>query len=194
MSMRASPLFHLFPLSLSVLARRAGLSLALGLAATCAHALPVMDMRVEDLLPMAAEFKKSLSLSNNQQILWQQIEAKTRHLIHERQSRRERLQAAGKQWLEGSAVELRDMAGALDAESGASAAEEKQLREWWLGLNDALDEKQRQAVATFLLEQLQRVPDNGGRPAAHGKDDGASHTRGGGARRGGGIGAGLPGS
>lgn len=157
------------PVSLptTLLRRCAAALLAVSFTAlTPAFALPVMDLHAEDLLPMAAELKKSLHLNANQQTLWQQTESKTRQLLRERQSRRERLQAASRTGLEGANVELRDLNGALDAETAACAAEEQQLRQWWLNVNDALDEGQRKQVVQLLGEQLQRMPDNGGHGAA----------------------------
>ena len=151
----------------------------LACACSASFATPVMDMRADDLLPMAVEFKKSLNLSPNQQTLWLQVENRSKALMRERQSRRERLQQALKTGLAGAKVELRDMAGALEAEAATGAAEEKQLREWWLGVNDALDENQRQQVATLFAEQLMRVPDSGAQhPAARGKEEGGGQHRG----------------
>ncbi|NRR33164.1 hypothetical protein HSX11_23610 [Oxalobacteraceae bacterium] len=157
-----------------------------------ALAVPVMDMRAEDLLPMAAEFRKSLNLNANQTTLWQQTENKTRQLLRERQSRRERLQAANKAGVEKAGVELRELNAALDVEDAATVSEEKQLREWWLIVNDALDETQRQAVAGFLAEQLLRNADGGERGAMRGKSEGGEHKSGGGRGRSGG-GSGGPG-
>lgn len=160
--------------------------------AVSAQALPVMEMKAEDLIPMASEFRKSLNLTPNQQILWQQTESKTRNLLRERQARREQLQAATQKGLEASNVELRDLVGALDAEAAANAAEEKQLRAWWLELNDALSDVQRKQVAQFLTEQLLRVPDKGpGGGEARPREEG-EHSRGG-HRRGMGGGMGGPG-
>lgn len=163
--------------------------------ALSAQALPLMDMKAEDLMPMVSEFKKSLNLTPNQQTLWQQTESKTRNLLHERQARRERLQAAAKTGLEAPNVELRDLASAVDAETATSAAEEKQMRAWWLEVNDALSDAQRKQVAQIITEQLLRVPDSGrssneSRP----HEDSGDHNRGGHRRGGtGGAGAGLPG-
>ncbi|KQW90348.1 hypothetical protein ASC94_20570 [Massilia sp. Root418] len=128
------------------------------LAFACpSFAVPVMEMRAEDLLAMAAEFRKELNLNANQATLWQQTESRTRAVLRERKSRRERMQAALRPALDGKDVELRELAGGVDAEAAASAAEEKQLRAWWLDVNDALDETQRKQVAVFLAEQMQRV-------------------------------------
>ena len=66
-------------------------ALVLGTAAATAAAVPIAEMRLQDLLPMAPDFKTELKLNANQQILWQQVESKTRQLLRERQSRRERL-------------------------------------------------------------------------------------------------------
>ena len=137
-------------------------ALAFLLPAAPALAVPVSEMRAEDLLAMAAEFRKELNLNPNQSTLWQQTENRSRAMLRERQSRRERMQAALRPALDGKDVELRDLAGGLDAEAAASAAEEKQLRAWWLDVNDALDETQRKQVAVFLAEQMQRV-DGGAR-------------------------------
>lgn len=167
--------------------------LGLALAATAApsFAVPVMDMRVEDLMPMGQDFVRELNLNANQQTLWRQLEAKTRQLMRERQSRRERLQAALGQGLAAQRVELRELLAALEAETAASSAEQSALRQWWLTLNDALDEHQRQAVATFLATQLERVADA---PPAHGaqrgRADGGAKGRGGRQKQGG---AGMPG-
>lgn len=166
----------------------------LACASVASLATPVMEMRADDLLPMAFEFKKSLNLTPNQQTLWLQVESRSKALLRERQSRRERLQQAFKTGLAGARVELRDMSGALEAESATSAAEEKQLREWWLGVNDALDENQRQQVATLLSEQLMRVPDSGAQhPAARGREESAGQHRGTGRGKPG-AGMGSPGS
>lgn len=141
--------------------------LAVALACSApVFATPVMDMHAEDLLPMAADFRKELNLNANQQTLWQQTESRTRTLLRERQSRREKMQAASRTALDGKDVELRELVGALDAETAATAAEEKQLREWWLVVNDALNETQRRQVAMFIAEQMQRMPgrEGGERP------------------------------
>jgi hypothetical protein len=152
--------------------------LALMLAGSApVFATPLMDIRAEDLLMMAADFRKELNLNANQQTLWQQTESRTRTVLRERQSRREKMQAASRAALEGKDVELRDLAGALDAEDAMTMAEEKQLREWWLTMNDALNETQRRQVAVFLTEQLQRVPgrEGGERPQPGGAEN---HQRG----------------
>jgi len=160
--------------------QRAAVALALSTTLLPAFALPVMEMRAEDFLPMAAELKKSLNLNPNQQVLWQQTESKTRTLLRERQSRRERLQAATLEGTKGANVELRDLAKSVDEETTASALEEKLMREWWLTVNDALNETQRQAVVQLVGEQLMRVPDNGSRSGgAPRKEEGGEQHRGG---------------
>ena len=164
------------------------------LAGACGAGLatPVMEMRADELLPMAPEFRKSLKLNPNQQTLWLQVENKSRAIVRERQARRERLQQALKTGLAGAKIELRDLDGAVAAESATSAQEETQLRALWLGVNDALDENQRQQVASLFAEQLMRVPDSeNGRAAPRGREEGAGQHRGRG-KAGGGMGA--PGS
>jgi multidrug efflux pump subunit AcrB len=176
--------------------RRFSAALALSALLSPAFALPVMEMRAEDYLPMASELKKSLSLNANQQTLWAQTESKTRNLLRDRKARREQLQAATLAGAQGASVELRELAKAIDQETTISAAEEKQLREWWLTVNDALSESQRQTVAQTLAEQLQRVPDNGGGARSERKEEGGGEHRGGkgggrGGMGGGGMGMGV---
>jgi uncharacterized membrane protein YgcG len=160
----------------------AALAAALLLAGP-ALALPMMEMRAQDLLMMAPDLKASLKLNANQATLWNQTESRTRSLLRERQSRAERMQAATLLALQGQAPELRDFSGALDAEGALQANEEKQLRALWLTMNDALDETQRRAVAVFLAEQLQRKPEgpggNSGPPRGEG-GEGRGGARGGG--------------
>lgn len=171
------------------LALAAALLLAAGAMPSSALAVPVLDMHAEDFLPMAADLKKALNLNPNQQILWQQTESKTRNLLRERKIRRDRLQAATQAGTQGANVELRDLTKAIDEETNTAAAEEKLLREWWLTVNDALNESQRQIVVQQVGEHLLRVPDNGASPSPHGgehKEEGGERR--GGGRRGGGAG------
>ncbi|MGK5077395.1 hypothetical protein [Janthinobacterium sp. HLX7-2] len=146
-------------LTFSPALRRLSLALLVGTTALTASAVPIAEMRLEDLLPMAPDFKTELKLNANQTILWQQVDGKTRQLLRERKARRERLQASVTQGLQASRLELRELVGGLDSESTLSLAEEKQVREWWLSVNDALDENQRQAVAQFIAGQMARVMD-----------------------------------
>jgi uncharacterized membrane protein YgcG len=162
-------------------ARRLTLAFLLAGASVSSFAIPLADMRVEDLILMGPDFKTELALNTNQATLWSQIEAKTRQLIRERTSRRDHLQAAVQKALDAPNIELRDMVGALNAETDTSAVEQKQLREWWLTVNDALNETQRRAVATFFAEQILRV-DGGPAPERKFDDSGkkaGGHGRGG---------------
>ena len=172
--------------------RRISAALALSVLLSPAFALPLTEMRAEDYLPMAAELKKSLNLNTNQQTLWSQTESKTRKLLSDRKARRERLQAAALAGTQGANVELRELGKAMDEETTISAAEEKQLREWWLTVNDALTEGQRQTVVQLVSEQLQRVPDNGASPHPERREGGGGEHRGGkGGGRGGMGGSGM---
>lgn len=180
--------------SSSSVVRRLSVALAFSALLSPAFALPLMELKAEDYLPMAGELKKSLSLNANQQTLWAQTETKTRNLLRARKERRDRLQAATLAGAQTANVELRDLAKAVDEESTVSASEEKLLREWWLMVNDALSESQRQTVAQTLAEQLQRVPESGGGPRPERKEEGGEHRGGKGGRGGmggGGMGVGV---
>ena len=157
-------------------------ALAIGSAAP-SFAVPLMDMRVEDLLFMSADVKKSLNLTPNQQTLWNQMEGRSRSILRERQRRREALQEQAKTLLAKPEVELRDLNRAVEAEAVATNTEDKQLREAWLEVNDALDDKQRAQVATFIGEQLMRVVPEGRPGGERGNERG--NERGSGGRPGG---------
>jgi hypothetical protein len=148
---------------------------ALG-AVGAAAAVPLMDMRAEDLLPMTSELKKTLNLNANQQTLWQQVDSRSRAVLRERQHRRETLQEKAKTLLAGPDVELRALNALVEAESSAAAQEDKQLRELWLSLNDALDDAQRHQVAILLNEQLLRVVPEGRPAAEHGSEKGSERA------------------
>jgi len=173
--------------SSSSVLRRLSVALAFSalLSPALVSALPLMEMKAEDYLPMAGELKKSLNLNTNQQTLWSQTESKTRNLLRARKERRERLQAVTLAGAQGANVELRDLAKAVEEESTLGASEEKLLREWWLTVNDALSESQRQTVAQTLAEQLQRVQENGGGGRPERKEEGGEHRGGGKGGRGG---------
>lgn len=157
------------------------LALTLGAASSAAFAIPIMDMKVEDLMPMGPDFMQELKLNDNQARLWRQVESKTRQVMRARRERRERLEGGLKQALVQPKLELRDLVGGLDAETTTTAAEEKGLREMWLEVNDALNEQQRQQVGAFIAGQMSRVMD--GAPPPH--DDGGKRDKGDGGGRGG---------
>jgi hypothetical protein len=167
-------------------------ALAIGSAAP-SFAVPLMDMRVDDLLFMSADVKKSLNLTPNQQTLWNQVEGRSRSMLRERQRRREALQEQAKAMLAKPDVELRDLNKAVEAESATTAAEDKQLRAAWLEVNDALDDKQRAQVATFVGEQLMRVVPEGHPGGERGMGSGRPGGMGGHGRGRGGMGGGMGG-
>jgi uncharacterized membrane protein YgcG len=168
-------------------------ALALG-GAVPSFAVPLMDMRAEDLVPMASQFKQSLNLDANQQTLFGQVEGRSRAILRERTHRREASQEQAKAILAKPDVELRDLNKLVEAENAASAAEDKQLRELWLGLNDALTDKQRAQVATLLNEQLLRVVPEGRPSGECGSGEGGNRGMGGrGGHRGGMGGANMGG-
>lgn len=176
------------PRRLARAAARATL-LALALHGASAAAAPLMDLRAEDVLPLAAQLRTSLALNPNQQLLWQQSEARTRALLRERQARRERLQKQAVQLAANPNAELRELGTAAEAEAAASAREDQQLRAAWLTVNDALDDGQRGAVLRLLADQLERVRD-GAPPAREGagREGGHGGPGGGRGRGAGGIG------
>lgn len=172
---------------------RAGLfALALG-SAVPSFAVPLMDMHAEDLVPMASQFKESLNLDANQQTLFSQVEGRSRSILRERTRRREALQEQAKAILAKPDVELRDLDKLVEAENAASNAEDKQLRELWLGFNDALTDKQRAQVATLLNEQLMRVEPVGRPGGERSGGEGGRGMGGRGGRRGGMGGGGMGG-
>jgi len=162
-------------------------ALALLLPAGAALAAPLMEVRAEDLLPMAPHLRNALALNPNQLLLWQQSEARTRTLLRERQARRERLQKGATQLAAREDAELRELGLAAETEAAASAQEEAQLRSLWLTMNDALDDNQRRTVLRFLADQLERVRD-GAPPHADGKAGGGGGREGGHGGPGGGRG------
>jgi uncharacterized membrane protein YgcG len=174
-------------------ARACLFALALGSAGPIL-AVPLMEMRAEDLVPMASQFKQSLNLDANQQTLFSQVEGRSRTILRERTHRREALQEQAKAILAKPDVELRDLNKLVEAENAASDAEDKQLRELWLGLNDALNDKQRVQVAILLNEQLMRVVPEARPSSEHGSGESGNRGTGGrGGRRGGMGGGGMGG-
>src|SRR5438067_4169608 len=89
-------------------ARACLFALAVGSAAP-GFAVLLMDMRAEDLVPMAAQFRESLNLDANQQTLFNQVEGRSRTILRERLRRREALQEQAKAILARPDVELRDL-------------------------------------------------------------------------------------
>ena len=164
--------------------------LALALHGASAAAAPLMDLRAEDVLPMAAQLRTSLALNPNQQLLWQQSEVRTRALL------RERLQKQAVQLAASPNAELRELGSAAEAEAAASALEDQQLRATWLTVNDALDDRQRGMVLRFLGDQLERVRDGAPLARAGGRAgrEGGRGGPGGGRGLGGSTGGGSPGS
>jgi hypothetical protein len=176
------------------IARACLFALALG-GAVPSFAVPIMDLRAEDLVPMASELKQTLKLTDNQQTLFAQVENRSRAVLRERLHRREALQDQAKAILAKPDVELRELSKLVEAEGAASTMEDKQLRELWLGFNDALDDKQRHQVAVLLNEQLMRVVPEARSGGEHSSGEGGGRGAGGRGRRGGmgGMGGGMGG-
>lgn len=168
-------------------------AVALG-GAVPAFAVPLTDLRAEDLVPMASQYKQALNLDANQQTLFSQVESRSRAILRERTRRRDALQEQAKAMLGKPEVELRDLNKLMEAENAATEAEDRQLRELWLGLNDALTDKQRVQVAALLNEQLMRVVPEGRPSGERDNADGGVRGMGGrGSRHGGMGGRGGPG-
>jgi len=174
------------------IARACLFALALG-GAVPSFAVPIMELRAEDLVPMASELKQTLNLTDNQQTLFTHVESRSRAILRERLHRREALQDQAKAILAKPDVELRDLSKLVEVEGAAATAEDKQLRELWLGFNDALDDKQRHQVAVLLNEQLIRVVPEGRPAGEHSSGEGGGRGTGGRGRRGGMGGGGMGG-
>ena len=127
-----------------------------------AVAVPLTDLRAEDLLPMAGELKKTLALSTNQQTLWNKAEAQSRAILRDRIRRRAALQEWARTLLASPDADLRKLDRATDTEIATATAEDRQLRALWLDVNDGLDDSQRRRIAGLLGEQLMRVVPEGG--------------------------------
>jgi hypothetical protein len=161
-------------------AARLAIALALTAGSAPSFAVPVYSIHAEELMAMAPDLRKALSLNANQQTLWAQVDGRARAILRERAARRERLQKQARTVVTTPAPELRTLGAAMDAEDAAVQAEDKQLREWWLTMNDALDEKQRAQVAQFVAEQMERVEDGPRQSEPRERDSGEKRPRGGG--------------
>lgn len=157
-----------------------------------AQAAPLMDVLGQDILPMMEQLKGDLHLNPNQQTLWQQTEQKTRMIVNQRQRRREQLQGGTFDNLAKPDFDLRTLGSAIEAEAALSENENRQLRELWLTVNDALDDTQRQTARAFIADRMMREESHGGTGKSPGKSDSSSgRQRGGGSHgMGGGMGSG----
>lgn len=152
---------------------------ATALLSAPARAVQLMDVRAEQLIIGAESIRKDLELTPNQQTLWQQTAARVQALLRARQQRRDKLQLALKTALSNGVPDLRELNGSVETEAASSAAEDRQLREWWLVVNDALTDKQRSQVIGLLLSQLERVEADGPRgPGGAGREGGREGGRG----------------
>ncbi len=164
---------------------------ALLCALPAARAIPISDWRAEDLLMQAPEIRKELALNENQRLLWEQSERKTRTILRARKERREALDAAAKALAADAAGDLRTLSAPLDADAAATQSEDLDLRETWLTMNDALDDTQRAKLMAQVRSTLERQP---GGPGGEGRSERGSRPEGGGGRgRGPGGGGGMPG-
>lgn len=155
------------------------------------QAIPISDWRADELLMQAPEIRKELALNENQRLLWEQSERKTRTILRTRKERREALDAAARTLAADPAAELRTLAAPLDADAAATQAEDLALRETWLLMNDALDDAQRAKLMAHVRSMLERQP---GDPGGEGRQERGKRPEGGGRGRGGPGGAGgMPG-
>lgn len=154
-----------------------------------AYAVPITDWRADDLLMQAPEIKKELGLTDNQNRLWEQSMRKTRAILRLRKERRDDIDAAAKKLANEPSAELRGLAGALADEAASVHDEDKELREIWFTMNDALDDRQRTLVLARFRSILERQPPGPG--AGEGRREGGGKPEGGG--RGGRGPGGMPG-
>lgn len=144
------------------------------LFASLARATPVMEVRLDNLLVKAGELRKNLNPNANQQLLRQQTESKLSSTLHQRDVRRNRMQAELELRLEQNNIELRELNPQIEQEEQTTAQENKQMRELILTLNDALDDKQRQALQMFINASLLTTADT---PKAKRPDSGETSRR-----------------
>lgn len=162
-----------------------------------AYAVPVADWRADDLLMQAPEIKKELGLTENQNLLWEQSMRKTRAILRLRKERRDELDAASKKLAAEPGAELRTLARALADDAALVHDEDKELRETWFTMNDALDDRQRTLVLARFRSILERQPPGPGggegRAERSGKPEGGRGGRGpgGGAPGGGNMSIGM---
>lgn len=165
------------------------------LFAQTALAFPIADWRAEELLMQAPEAKKELGLTDNQNLLWEQSIRKTRAILRLRKERREALDAAARKSASEPGADLRMLAASLQDDAASVHDEDKELREIWFTMNDALDDRQRALVlARFrsMLERQPREPGGGeGRAERPGKPEGGGRGGRGPGGGGGGMGVGM---
>ncbi len=142
-----------------------------------AYAVPVTDWRADDLLMQAPDIKKELGLNDNQNLLWEQSMRKTRAILRLRKERRDELDGAAKKLANEPSAELRGLAGALADDAAMIHDEDKELREIWFTMNDALDERQRGLVQARFKSILERQPSGPG--AGEGRREGGGKPEGG---------------
>lgn len=128
---------------------------ALFCASPLAQAVPITDWRTDDLMMQAAEARKELGLHENQNLLWEQSVRKTRAILRTRKERRELVDATARKAAVDPAAGLRQLAAPLDEDAALSQIEDRQLRETWLTLNDALDDRQRAVVLGRVRSMLE---------------------------------------
>lgn len=181
-------LSHYSPLHL-LLAVAATLALSVSTPRN-AGAAALMDLEAGDILPMVAQLKDDLHLNSNQQILWQQTSQRTLALVRQRQQRRARLQADTAAQLGRPDMEFADLAVATAKESELSEAENRQLRELWLTVADALDDTQRGIAQAYIADRMQRVSghEGGAKSSERGGSGGMGRGRSGGSGGMGGMG------
>lgn len=145
-----------------------------------AHAVKIMDLRAEQLMIGADSLRTELNLTPNQLTLWQQTVSRAQALLRTRQLGRDRLQASMKAALSTGGRDLRELNCLVDAEEAASMTEDRQLREHWLSVNDALTDSQRSLVIGLLLSQVERIDADAARgPAGGGGREGGKGPGGG---------------
>ena len=177
-------------------------SLALAVALSCtlslAHAVPITEWRADELLMQAAEAKKELALTDNQTLLWEHSVRKTRAILRLRKERRALLDAAARTAASDPQADLRTLDGPLQDDAASLHDEDRELRNVWLTMNDALDDRQRSLVLARVKSMLERQPHGPGMDMGEGRPERGPKPEGGGRGQGpggmpgkGGIGAGM---
>ncbi|SFC56598.1 hypothetical protein [Massilia yuzhufengensis] len=145
-----------------------------------ARGISLTEWRAEELLMQAADAKKELALTDNQNLLWERSMRKTRVILRARKERRELIDAAARKAAADPVAELRALAVPLQDDAALLHDEDRELREAWLTVNDALDDRQRKLVLARFRSTLERQPGEPGSGKGEGRPERGGRPEGGG--------------
>ena len=122
--------------------------------------IPFDQIRIEHLLSRADDVHHVLMLTPKQSTFWRETVSTLRHILHQREVRREQWQSAQRESMQKDSFALPELFSQLEREEQSGATENIRMRDLCLVFYETLNQDQQHLLHSFLSTQVvnRRLP------------------------------------